>query len=263
MAPASQPLNLAIVGKGRIGTALAKALKHSKHFRVVAHVAGRSQNFRALAKNGGPDVLLVACKDDALEATVKAAVAGLTELKLIAHFAGSRGPGILPKIKGVARMALHPIQTFAVGDPDLFVGASFMLSTRDRYAEDFAKRLVKELGGSQIIELREEQLPLYHALTVFSSNTLVLTGVAIEDLTKRLGLKAAVMKKALTPLMRQTLRNLMTQEASRVLTGPIARGDENTIAIHLKALRAASPEARDLYSAYLKFARSKGLARSK
>lgn len=262
MAP-SQPLNLAIIGKGRIGTALAKALKHSKHYRVFAHIPGRSQSFKALARNGGPEVLLMACKDDVLEATARRAASNLDNLKLIVHFAGSRGPSILPKINGVARMALHPIQTFAVGDPDLFVGTSFMLSTRDKYAGDFAKNFVKELGGSQLILLREEQLPLYHALTVFASNTLVLTGIAIEDLTRKLGLKPSVMKKALTPLMRQTLRNLISQDASRVLTGPIARGDENTISIHLKALKTASPEARDLYSAYLKFARSKGLSHSK
>lgn len=258
MASPTQPLRVAIVGKGRIGTALAKALKNSREFKITAHVAGRSQSFKALAK-GQPEILLVACKDDVLQATAASASQALTGLKLIVHFAGSRGPSILPRLPGVARLALHPIQTFAVGDPDLFVGTSFMASTRDKYALDFAKRFVKVLGGSQIIELREEQLPLYHALTVFSSNTLVLTGMAIEDLASKLGLKTAVMKKALTPLMRQTLRNLMNQDAAKVLTGPIARGDADTIAIHLKALKAASPEAKGLYSAYLKFARSKGL----
>jgi predicted short-subunit dehydrogenase-like oxidoreductase (DUF2520 family) len=260
MAPASQPLTIAIIGKGRIGTALAKALKNSRHFKLQHHLAGRSQGFKALTKSGGPDVLLMACKDDAIETTARSASSGLENLKLIVHFAGSRGPSILPKITGVARLALHPIQTFAVGDPDLFVGTSFMASTRDKFALQFAKGLVRELGGSQIIELREEQLPLYHAMTVFSSNTLVLTGMAIEDITRKLGLKPSVMKKALTPLMRQTLRNMMNQPATSVLTGPIARGDHDTIAIHLKALKSAGSEARDLYAAYLKFAKAKGFA---
>lgn len=259
MATSSQPLTYAIVGKGRMGTALAKALKDSKSFKLHSQVAGRSQSFKSLAKNGGPDILLVACKDDVIESTSKAASRGLEKLKLIVHFAGSRGPSILPKLPNVARLALHPIQTFAVGDPDLFLGTSFMASTRDKFAQQFAKDFVRELGGSQIIELREEQLPLYHAMTVFSSNTLVLTGMAIEEITKKLGLKTAVMKKALTPLMRQTLRNLMNQEARKVLTGPIARGDEATIAIHLKALKTADPASRDLYSAFLKYAKAKGL----
>jgi predicted short-subunit dehydrogenase-like oxidoreductase (DUF2520 family) len=243
-----------------MGTALSKALKNSKAFRLHNHVAGRSHNFKSLAKNGGPDILLLACKDDMIEATAKAATAGLENLKLIVHFAGSRGPSVLPKLPNVARLALHPIQTFAVGDPDLFLGTSFMASTRDKYAQQFAKNFVRELGGSQIIELREEQLPLYHAMTVFSSNTLVLTGMAIEDITRKLGLKSSVMKKALTPLMRQTLRNLMSQSSASVLTGPIARGDQATIAIHLKALKSADTDARDLYSAFLKYAKAKGLA---
>jgi predicted short-subunit dehydrogenase-like oxidoreductase (DUF2520 family) len=241
-----------------MGTALAKALKHSRSYKLLSHVAGRSQSFKSLAKNGGPDILLVACKDDVIAATAKEASTGLENLKLIVHFAGSRGPSALPRLPNVARLALHPIQTFAVGDPDLFLGTSFMASTRDRYAEQFAKSFVRELGGSQIIELREEQLPLYHAMTVFSSNTLVLTGMAIEDITKKLGIKTAVMKKALTPLMRQTLRNLMNQEARKVLTGPIARGDEDTVAIHLKALKMADPASRELYSAFLKYAKAKG-----
>lgn len=259
MAPASHPLTFAIIGKGKIGTALAKALKHSKSFKMTSHLPGRSQSFKSLAKNGGPEILLVACKDDVIESVAKVAVTGLENLKLIVHFAGSRGPSILPKLPDVARLSLHPIQTFALADPDLFVGTSFMASTRDKYAEQFAKSFVRELGGSQILELREEQLPLYHAMTVFSSNTLVLTGMAIEEITKKLGLKTAVMKKALTPLMRQTLRNLMNQEAKKVLTGPIVRGDEATIAIHLKALKTADSASRDLYSAFLKYAKAKGL----
>lgn len=258
MATTSQAQTYAIIGKGKMGTALVKALKHSRAYRLHSHVAGRSQNFKALAKNGGPEILLIACKDDAIEATSKAAIAGLENLKLLVHFAGSRGPSVLPKLPNVARLALHPIQTFATGDPDLFVGSSFMASTRDKYALQFARQFVRELGGSQIIEMREEQLPLYHAMTVFSSNTLVLTGMAIEDIARKLGLKTSVMKKALTPLMRQTLRNLMNQDARKVLTGPIARGDEATIAIHQKALKSADPSSRELYSAFLKYARSKG-----
>lgn len=252
-------MTLAIIGKGRIGTALAKALKNSRHFKLTAHLAGRSSNFRSLAKHGGPEILLVACKDDAIAATARMASEGLQKLTLIVHFAGSRGPGVLPKLEGVARLALHPIQTFAISDPDLFVGASFMASTRDKFAAQFAKTFVRELGGAQIIELREEQLPLYHAMTVFSSNTLVLSGMAIEDITRKLGVKPAVMKKALNPLLRQTLRNLMNNPASTVLTGPIARGDHATIDLHLKALKAAGSEARDLYAAYLRFAKAKGL----
>jgi predicted short-subunit dehydrogenase-like oxidoreductase (DUF2520 family) len=242
-----------------MGTALAKALKNSRSLRLHSHLAGRSGSFKSLAKDGGPQVLLVACKDDMIESVARAATTELENLRLIVHFAGSRGPSVLPKLANVARLALHPIQTFASGDPDLFVGASFMASTRDKFAQQFAKTLVRELGGSQIIELREEQLPLYHAMTVFSSNTLVLTGMAIEDITKKLGLKTSVMKKALTPLMRQTLRNLMNQPASGVLTGPIARGDQATIALHLRALKGADAASRDLYSAFLKYAKAKGL----
>jgi predicted short-subunit dehydrogenase-like oxidoreductase (DUF2520 family) len=263
MAPASQPFSVAIVGKGRLGTALAKGLKNSKLFSITAHLPGRSASFKQLARSGGPELLLIACKDDAIAATAAAASIGLENLKSIAHFAGSRGPSILPKLAGVSRMTLHPIQTLAVGDPDLFVGASFMLCTRDKAAQEIAKKLVGELGGSQIIELREEQLPLYHAMTVFSSNTLVITGMVIEALTKELGLKETQIKKALTPLMRQTLRNLMSQPATKVLTGPIARGDEETVAVHLKALKSADPAARELYSAFVKFAKAKGLGHTR
>lgn len=259
VAQASKFMRTAIVGKGRLGTALSRALRNSKYFKLHSHIAARSGSFKPLAKSGGPEILFIVCKDDMIEKVAAQAAQGLGNLKAIVHFAGSRGPSILPKLPNVARLTLHPIQTFATTDPDLFVGSSFMLSTRDKEGQTIAKQLVKELGGAQIIELREEQLPIYHTLTVFCSNALVLAGTVIEDLTKQLGLKDTVMKKAITPLMRQTLRNLMSQSASKVLTGPIARGDEDTINTHLKALKASGPGARDLYTAFLKYAKAQGL----
>lgn len=247
-------VRVAIVGKGKLGNTFAKALKMSKGYELTSHLSARSASFGALARDTGPDILLIACKDDAIEATtLKAMSAAGPGLKLIAHFSGSRPPEILPKRKGVARVTLHPLQTFATSDRLLFAGSTFMICTSDKEAERVSRKLATDLGASTILTLKPEQLPLYHAMAVFASNSITLIGGVIEHLGRELRLSDAATKKALTPILRQSLRNILANRSAAVLTGPIARKDERTIRMHLRTLAKVSPEIRNLYLAFVAF----------
>src|SRR5205085_12659527 len=122
-------------------------------------------------------------------------------LKLLVHCAGSRESRILPYRAGVARLTFHPIQTFAEADPSLLKNIYYMASSDDAYAKKWAKKFVRNIGGSGVIEVKGESLALYHTLTVFASNFTILIGGAIELLSKSLKISPAVMKKAVAPLM--------------------------------------------------------------
>ena len=263
MAPSRLPSRIAVIGRGRLGTALTKAIKECKSFSLVAHVPARATTYKKL-RAVQPEVLIIACKDDQISDVAQKALADAGEtVQLLIHCAGSAGPTVLPKIKGVSRLMLHPLQTFATSDPLLFAGISFGACCTDPSAMAWAKRFTSELGAQQVLSLREDDLPLYHALAVLSSNAITLLGATIEVVSSRISQSESTMKRALTPLMRQAFRNVMTQKASQVLTGPLVRGDSVTLQKHLRSLKQVSPELRHLYAAFSAFAKAHVVKSSK
>lgn len=256
MAPSRPASRIAVIGRGRLGTALAKAIKERKDLTLTGHFSARASTLTGLAKLQS-EVLIIACKDDKISEVAAKAIPHVgEELKLLVHCAGSIGPSVLPKQRGVARLMLHPLQTFATSDPLLFAGISWGVCSSDPTQLHWARSFTSSLGAQQLIPVKEEDLPLYHALAVFASNAITLLGASIEVLSQELGQRDSVMKKALTPLMRQAFRNVVANKASRVLTGPIVRGDQQTINNHLKALKKVSPALRDLYACFVAFAKT-------
>jgi len=248
---------IAIIGKSRVGSSLAARLKEGNTgmFSLVVHLPARSSSWKALAKGDGPEVIIIATKDDTIaETALKAAAEAGTNLKLLVHVAGSQSPLVLPEIKDVARLMLHPAQTFPKADASLFQGITFGCSSPNKEALNWAKAFTKAIGAREIITLKESALPLYHATVVFASNAIVLLGRAIEVLSKSIGQNPKEMKLAIRPLMRQAMNNVLSKEASEVFTGPIRRGDSETIKKHQKALREVSPDIKKLYDAFLHFA---------
>jgi len=232
-----------------------KIAKMGSNYQLFAHLPARSGSFAALENKGGPDVIIIASKDDTI-----AKVAGQCmksagkNLKLMIHCAGSRESTILPKRSRVARLTLHPIQTFAKPDGSLLENISYMASTSDAYAKTWAKKFVKDIGGNGVIEVRGKDLPLYHTLVVFASNFTTLIGGAVEILSKSLNIPPSKMKKAVAPLMQNSLENVLGNTAAKVLTGPLARKDISTILKHRKALRSEPAALRKIYEGFVMLA---------
>ncbi len=240
---------ITIIGKSKVGLSLAKALG-ARAGRVIA---ARRETYPAI----DADILLIASRDDHVaEVAQKAVAVASNRLKLILQVAGSLPPSVLPERAGVSRLTLHPIQTFPKPSAASFDGIYWMACSEDPNAISWARKFVKSLGGRGVIVLPPESLPLYHALTVFSANFVTLLGGAIEEMSVALGQNPKMMKAAVQPLMEKVLRNVLTNQAKDVLTGPIKRGDLATIRKHQKALMSLDPKLRKLYDAFWEFANS-------
>lgn len=252
----SKRVSIAVIGKGRVGSSLsAKIAKMGSGYQLFAHLPARTKSFAALENKGGPEVIIIASKDDSITTVAeKSLQAAGNNLKLMLHCAGSRESIILPKRTSVARLTLHPIQTFAEADGSLLENIYYMASTGDAYAKSWAKRFVKDIGGNGVIEIRGKNLPLYHTLVVFASNFTTLLGGAVELLSKQLKIPPSKMKEAVAPLMQNSLDNVLHNNAAKVLTGPLARKDYSTILKHRKALRSQPAALRKIYEGFVMLA---------
>jgi predicted short-subunit dehydrogenase-like oxidoreductase (DUF2520 family) len=254
-------LQVAVIGKGRLGTSLAQALaKRTKSFALYSHLAARRVTFKKLAENGGPHIIIIVTRDSQIETVAKKALhtAG-QNLMLVAHCAGSIAPGILPRRDEVMRATFHPIQTFAKPDHQLFDGITFSISTEDPKAVTILKRLAKELGAVNTFLLPPDALPLYHSMIVYGANFITLLGTALEAISTKAGIDETEMKSALRPILTRALGNMLSSNTRNVLTGPIARGDTITIERHRKALKQLPSEVLEIYDNFLELAKRYGL----
>jgi hypothetical protein len=163
------------------------------------------------------------------------------------HLSGALGTDPLAPLVGQGYSAgtLHPLQTLA--DPVLgarqLQGIAFALSG-DPNALGTARRIIHHLGGTAL-SVQVPKRPLYHAAAVFASNYLsgLVNGAA------RLMVQAGVSEEdalgAILPLARGSLENLERMGPVQALTGPISRGDLETVRLHLRTLE---PRERSLYA---------------
>jgi predicted short-subunit dehydrogenase-like oxidoreductase (DUF2520 family) len=245
---------IAVIGKGKVGSSLAQRINAMKGYQLFAHLSARKTSFKALWKKNGPEVIFICCKDDQISNVAKRAVKNAgTNLKLVVHCSGSRDSSILPP-KIASRLVLHPIQTFSTVDPTLMKDIYYMISGVDPFALTWARKFVDDIGGAGFITISGKDLPLYHLLVVFASNFTVLIGRGIERMAKSLRVSPASIKKAIAPLMRTSVENVLHNDAKKILTGPIARKDYSTILKHRKALRSQPAALSKIYEGFLMLA---------
>jgi predicted short-subunit dehydrogenase-like oxidoreductase (DUF2520 family) len=179
------------------------------------------------------------------------------------HLSGAMGTDPLAPLqrRGYAVGTLHPLQSLA--DPVLGAGqlrgAAFSVSG-DPGAMAVARRLVHPLA-SPILSVPLARRPLYHAAAVFASNYLAGLVAAAGRLMAQAGIPEEDALEAILPLARGSLENLARLGPARALTGPIVRGDLETVRLHLRCLE---PRERALYASLgreiLALAREAGLA---
>jgi predicted short-subunit dehydrogenase-like oxidoreductase (DUF2520 family) len=161
---------------------------------------------------------------------------------------------------GYATGSLHPLQTAAdpVHGAALLVGSAFAVSGEPA-AMLSARRLVNALSGLPLV-IPTGKRALYHAAAVTASNYLVTLAATAGGIMEEAGVHGEDSLLALLPLMRGTLDNLERLGPQAALTGPIARGDTETVRLHLSRL---SGRARTLYCALgletVQLARAAGL----
>ena len=258
---AGQPLpRLGFIGAGRVGTALATALA-SAGYPVVA-VASRSfVSARLLAERvdgaeafespadvvARADLVFLTTPDDAIRSTVDALhwCAG----GAVVHTSGVESREILSAAyeAGADTGSLHPLQTFADREPALsnLPGSVFAVEAEEPL-RGVLLAMVEALHGTPI-ELAAEDKALYHASAVLASNYVVTLMKLASDLWLRFGWEREASVRALLPLLRGAVNNLEALGVPAALTGPVARGDIDTVRRHLDALEASAPDALPSY----------------
>lgn len=269
---------LYFVGPGRAGLALAQALWQAGAADSITFCGRRPDPpaHSIFAKGGAryvfgfepPDRLttavILSVPDEAL-VEIATAVAALGKAPggcAAFHLSGALGADPLAPLVGAgyAVGTMHPLQTLAdpVSGAEQLRGSYFAVSGGAE-AISVARRLLSSMG-SPVITVPVARRPLYHAAAVMASNYLtVLVGVAAR-LMVQAGVPADEAVRAILPLARGSLENLGRLSPARALTGPISRGDMETVQLHLRTL---GRRERALYSALgleaLELAREAGL----
>ena len=229
-------MRLRIVGPGRAGTSLSRALANTGW--EVTPPLGRGDDLSGAA--AGVDLLVIGTPDDRVRGVARAVEPVPTTV--VAHLAGSLGLGALAPHP--RRAAIHPL----VALPSPEVGAKRLFGAWFAVAGDpLAHDVVRALRGRGF-EVADADRPTYHAAAVIASNHLV----ALLGQVQRLGEGVGVPFEAYLDLVRATVDNVAALGPAAALTGPAARGDEATIRRHLRAL---PPDERRAYRALAEAAR--------
>jgi predicted short-subunit dehydrogenase-like oxidoreductase (DUF2520 family) len=208
---------IAIVGDGRLGRAMAAALGAERPH-------GRGYD------GADADAVLLCVPDGEIAAAGGAVVPG----PLVGHCSGATGLEALAPHEG---FGLHPLMTVTRRGAD-FAGAGAAVAGTSERARGFARALAERLGMLPF-DIAEDDRAAYHAGAAMASNFLI----ALESAAQRV---AGIDRRLLVPLVRATVDS-WAAEGDAALTGPIARGDEATVARHRAAIEERAPELLELY----------------
>jgi predicted short-subunit dehydrogenase-like oxidoreductase (DUF2520 family) len=162
------------------------------------------------------------------------------------HSSGALPGGELSALrkKGFAVAAVHPLMTFVPGSKPSMAGVPFAVEG-DPAAIRLARQIVRDLGGESF-SLAASRKAAYHAWATMTSPLLLAFLVTLEDAARIAGLKPAEARRRSLPIIRQTLANYSRLGPAHSFSGPIIRGDVETVARHLAVL-AKAPAAREVY----------------
>lgn len=264
MSTASNSPPVAIVGAGAMGTALGRGLA-ACGYEIKAVLSRTQTSARDLSDRVGAPVasssaealpedvrfVFLCVPDDVIEAVADslATVRHPWKETIVAHTSGARTTDALDPLTqtGAATLSFHPIQSFTE-ETGAHAWKDVILSLEgDDRAVAAGETLARALGSHPIVASKKEKLQ-YHCAAVLASNGLVaLMGVAEELLAKLSSDTGSSAVHVVGPLVEQTLENVKRHEPHAALTGPVARGDEETITAHLEMLASDAPHLIPFY----------------
>lgn len=219
-------LHLAVIGRGRLGTALTAALRDAG-LRVDGPLGRRP------ALDPHVDAVLLAVPD----AEIPAAAAAIGPGRLVGHCSGAT------TLAGHEAFSLHPLMTVTADGAD-FRGATAAVAGSTDRALATATALAAAIG-LRPVEVDDDDRAAYHAAASVAANFLV----TLEAAAERLAATAGIDRAALLPLAQAALDNWARVGGERALTGPIARGDAATVARQRDAVAQRTPDLLALFDA--------------
>jgi len=231
-------MKVAVVGRGKVGTAFAVLLERSGHEVVDAPSEA--------------ELVIIATPDERI-VEVCSALAGRGELhegQTVAHVSGATGLAALAAAKeaGAAVLSLHPLQTF----PDVesaierLPGSGMAVTAENEAAAKIGERIAEDLGARPF-RLADQDKALYHAAAVFASNYVVTVLAIADELFCDAGLDDPI--GLMMPLVRSSVDAVNRLGTLKALTGPVVRGDAKTIERNLEAMRENAPLQIPVYLA--------------
>jgi predicted short-subunit dehydrogenase-like oxidoreductase (DUF2520 family) len=238
--PTLNQRRLSIIGPGRAGTAIAKALANKGW--LISRVAGRSiehaqplaEKLGALACSAadvgiGVDLIIISTPDAAISETALIVAARAEHGALLIHLAGATGIEALEGVRStrpdLVLGSLHPLQTLSDDNAFEKLQAAFCAVEGPQEIEELAR----EIGLTPFYVLPANR-SAYHAAAVVASNHLV----ALMGQVERMASSAGVPFEAFAPLARAALEAALIGGPQSALTGPVSRGDTATIEAHLR-----------------------------
>lgn len=173
--------------------------------------------------------------------------------KIAFHSSGALTSSELEPLRrrGANVASVHPLMTFVAGVEPRLDGVVFAVEG-DAGAIRAAQRIVGKLGG-ETFEISKAAKPAYHAWGAFTSPLLVAALVTGERVAALAGMNSKVARQRMLPIVLQTITNYVMRGPAGAFSGPIVRGDTQTVAKHLEILKKV-PTARDVYVALAKAA---------
>ncbi len=230
-------MRVGIVGLGKLGGALAEALRGLGH-QVLVHSRHLGGSVGDLA---GAEVIFITRRDKEIPKAVEELRAVVSAGHVVFHCSGATPLEVLKPLRPAKIGVFHPVQSFPKPDPSLFRGIAFGFRG-DPEAEATARNLASQLGG-RLIKIKDQAL--YHAACTLASGGLVrllkLAAAAFSRASE--GSEADLLRLSLT-----TLKNALKLGLAEAETGPWVRGDWPTVMAHRRALWRSSPEALRLYN---------------
>jgi predicted short-subunit dehydrogenase-like oxidoreductase (DUF2520 family) len=263
------PKTVAIIGAGRVGSSVGFLLQRAGYnvTAVAARTAATAEKAAAFIGGGEPlaDVIKAASRAEIVFVTTPdrgireacdtiATNGGLKRGSLVVHMSGAHSLELLnaARTAGSFRAVIHPLQSLASREQGIknLPGSYFRIEA-DPEALKTAKEIVKALGGIELVMPKwssdKDSAALYHAGAVAVSNYFVALVDYGLKFYQALGADKKDALKAVLPLIRGTLDNIETLGIPEALTGPIMRGDTQTVRDHLDAMHKRTPELMRLY----------------
>lgn len=260
---------IAIVGPGRLGTALTLELRRAGY--TISEIVSRNsaaskRKARKLARkveayatthdNAHLDADLVwFCVPDREIAAASRQLAPVIDWKkrIAFHSSGALASDELNGLRrrGAAVASVHPLMTFVSGSRPSLDHVPFAVEG-DAAAVKAARHIVRDLGGDAF-NIRKQHKAAYHTWGAFTSPLLVAMLVTAEQLARTSGVSAVEARKKMLPIVRQTIANYEALGPAGAFSGPIVRGDAEIVRKHVQVLKTL-PEAHNVYRALARVA---------
>jgi len=262
--PSRRRPSISIVGPGNLGTALATTLAAAGYElkflatrgqgRAKSHVQSLARRLKARVVKLGKqalttEIVWITVPDDAIAAVARAlAKTQDWDGQIVFHSSGALTSDELAPLraKGALVASVHPMMTFVRGAVPVMTGVHFAVEG-DAPAVRVARSIVGELGGRAFV-IRKQAKVLYHLFGSFASPLVIALMASLEQVAGEAGIRRSDVKRVMSPLLWQTLRNYMNRGAGSAFSGPLVRGDVATVRKHLVELETLS-EAKHVYIA--------------